>query len=183
MCIYCLEGCDWTFDNLIQSDLARHHGLYLVVWCALLNSFGPSNVLDWSTRSGCRGQAKGGLVPESCAEERTSPRLPPPNAFATPALGYDQTSFPAPCVLTLFLAEKFGLVKDIITKLALELRYLTKDEWDTFEMPRLPIEAFLDDQDSGPTGVCAVFGVPAVTLTVLILIENRAPKSSAFSTF
>ena len=51
-------------------------------------------------------------------------------------------------------------MKDIITKLALELRYLTKDEWDTFEMPRLPIEAFLDDQDSGPTGVRAVFDAP-----------------------
>lgn len=51
-------------------------------------------------------------------------------------------------------------MKDNITKLALELRYLTKDEWDTFEMPRLPIEAFLDDQDSGPTGVRAVFDAP-----------------------
>jgi hypothetical protein len=74
-------------------------------------------------------------------------------------------------------------VKDIITKLALELRYLTKDEWDTFEMPRLPIEAFLEDQDSGPTGVCPVFDAPAVPLTVLILIEKRTPKSSTFSTF
>lgn len=62
-------------------------------------------------------------------------------------------------ILTLFLVEKSGLVKDIITKLALELRYLTQDEWDTFEMPRMPIEAFLDDQVSGPT-VCAVFNSP-----------------------
>jgi hypothetical protein len=63
-------------------------------------------------------------------------------------------------ILTLLLTERFGLVKDIITKLALELRYLTKDEWDTFEMSRMPIEAFLEDQNSGPTGVCAVFGAP-----------------------
>ena len=147
-------------DNLVQNDLARHHGLYLAIWCALLNRSGSSNVLDWTTRNGYRGQAKGGLVPEGCAKERTSPRLPPPNAFATPALGYVRATSLALCVLTLFLAEKFGLVKDIITKLALELRYLTKDEWDTFEMPRLPIEAFLEDQDSGPTGVCAYLTPP-----------------------
>jgi hypothetical protein len=75
-------------DNWIQIDLARHHGLYLALWRALLNSFGTSNVLHWSTRDGCRGQAKGGLVPEGCTKERTSARLLSPNAFATPALGY-----------------------------------------------------------------------------------------------
>ena len=97
-------------------------------------------------------------------------------------MGYVQATPPRSCVLILFLAEKFGLVKDIITKLALELRYLTKDEWDTFEMPRLPIEAFLDDQDSGPTGVRAVLDTHTVQLTVLILIEKRTPKSSVFGT-
>jgi hypothetical protein len=80
-----------------------------------------------------------------------------PKCFCNYSFGVRSCYNSRSCALTLFLAEKFGLVKDIITKLALELRYLTKDEWDTFEMPRLPIEAFLEDQDSTPTGVCAIF--------------------------
>jgi len=154
-CVIYILKLSLAVDDLIQSDLTHHHGLDLGIWCTILNSFGSSDVLDWSTWNRCRGQAKGGLVREGRAKERPSARLPPPNAFATPPLGYVQIT-PRSCVLTP-RAEKFALVKYIITKLALELRYLTKDEWDTFEMPRVPIEAFLDDQDSGPNGVRAVF--------------------------
>jgi len=83
-----------------------------------------------------------------------------PKCFCNSSFGVRSSYTARSFVLTLFLAEKFELVKGIITKLALELRYLTKDEWDTFEMPRLPIEAFLEDQDSGPTGVRPVFYAP-----------------------
>lgn len=79
-----------TADDLIQSDLAHYLRFDLAIWCTILNRFGPSDVLDWSTRNRCRRQAEGGLVREGCAKERTSARLPSPNALATPSLGYVQ---------------------------------------------------------------------------------------------
>jgi len=79
-------------DDLIQSDLAHYHGFDLAIWCTILNKFGPSDVLDRSTRSRCRGQGNGGLVREGCAKERTSARLPSPNALAAASLGYVQAT-------------------------------------------------------------------------------------------
>lgn len=47
-----------------------------------------------------------------------------------------------------FRTEKNELVKQIIARLARGLKYLTPEERAAFELPSLPIEAFLEGEDS-----------------------------------
>jgi hypothetical protein len=47
-----------------------------------------------------------------------------------------------------FALEKIAVVKQIIVRLAQGLKYLTPEERATFESPSLPVESFLEGQES-----------------------------------
>jgi RAVE protein 1 C terminal len=69
--------------------------------------------------------------------------------------------------------EKIAVVKQIIVRLAQGLKYLTPEERATFELPSLPVESFLEGQDSMARETVSYRG----ELELKLKISGRKPRS------